>query len=86
VEKLIQFIERYFLGVERNRVRGLDDLNTRAELWRRWYNHREHEGIGKTPPASRYRPSPHRVGAEALWDAFAKEERRKARRDAIVLR
>jgi len=84
VEKLIQFIERDFLGVQRNRVKSLDDLNTRAELWRRRYNHREHEGIGKTPPAGRYRPSPHRVGAEALWDAFAKEERRKVRRDGTI--
>ena len=66
-------VERDSLGVQRNRVRDLDDLNARAETWRRWYNHREHEGIGKECPASRYYHSPHHVEAEALWDAFARE-------------
>ncbi|HHS98281.1 MAG TPA: hypothetical protein ENK08_10400 [Chloroflexi bacterium] len=83
VEKIIQFIERDFLNVERNRVKNLEDLNHRAERWRRWYNRRRHESIRKSP-AERYQPSPHRVEAEVLWDAFAKEERRKIYRDGTI--
>ncbi len=84
VEKLIQFIERDFLDVQRNRVTGLDDLNAQAEAWRQRYNQREHEGIGQLSPARRYRPSPHRVGADALWIAFSREERRKVYRDGAI--
>ena len=84
VEKVIQFIERDFLGVYRNRVKDLDDLNARAEVWLRWYNTREHEGIGKAAPVERYHSSPHRVGAETLWDVFAREERRKVYRDGTI--
>ena len=68
--------------MERNRVKGLDDLNARADRWRRWYNGWMHEGIGATPQ-SRYRPSPHRI-EESLWDAFAREERRKIYRDGTI--
>jgi len=84
VEKLIQFIERDFLRVQRHRVHGLDDLNAKAEAWRGWYNQRAHEGLGKACPASRYSASPHRLGEDLLWAAFAREFRRKVRRDGTL--
>lgn len=56
MEKLNQYIERDFLGVWRNRVQNLEELNLRAEQWRRWYNRREHEGIANCAPDERYRP------------------------------
>ena len=83
VEKLIQFIERDFLNVTRNRVTDLDALNAQAECWRVRYNARAHEGI-HTAPERRYRPSPHQVSAETVWEAFAVEERRKIYRDATI--
>jgi len=83
VEKVIQFIERDFLAVEGQRVTTLEELNRKAEEWRGGYNAREHEGIQSTP-LRRYRPSTHRVGAELLWDAFAKEERKKVYRDGTI--
>lgn len=84
VEKLNQYVERDFLGVWRKRVQNLEDLNARAEQWRQWYNRREHEGMASCAPEERYQPSPHRLGAQILWDAFAREERRKVHRDGMV--
>lgn len=81
VEKLNQYVERDFLGVWRNRVQNLEDLSLPAEQWRQWYNRREHEGIAHCIPEERYQPSPHRLGASVLWEAFAHEERRKVHRD-----
>jgi hypothetical protein len=83
VEKVIQFVERDFLNVQRNRVESLDDLNDKATTWRDWYNHRIHEGI-LTEPIRRYERSPHHVAAEPLWDAFAQEERKKVYRDGTI--
>lgn len=84
VEKLIQFIQRDFLKVERYRVKDLEDLNARAEAWRQWYNRRKHEGLGMEAPASRYRLSPCQVAEDLLWTLFAREERRKVHRDGTV--
>jgi len=83
VEKVIQFIERDFLNVERHRVANLEELNSKAEEWRAWYNTREHEGI-QTIPQRRYFPSAHRVRADVLWNAFAREERKKVYRDGTI--
>ncbi|MEA3345885.1 MAG: DDE-type integrase/transposase/recombinase [Chloroflexota bacterium] len=74
VEKLIQFIERDFLAVYRHRVSHLQQLNEHAEGWRQGYNRRPHEGI-HTYPQQRYQPSSCKVGKDALWEAFAQEER-----------
>jgi transposase InsO family protein len=83
VEKVIQFVERDFLNVQRNRLQNLDDLNAKAAGWRDWYNQRAHESI-LTEPNRRYKASAHRLASETLWNAFAREDRKKVYRDGTI--
>jgi transposase len=82
-ERLNQFIERDFLDEVRWQIHDLDDLNSRAEVWRQAYNRSHfHEGIRCTP-AQRYTPGL-KVDLTFLKQLFAREERRKVTREATV--
>lgn len=82
-ERVNQFIERDFLDEVRWQIHDLDDLNSRAEVWRQAYNRSHfHEGIC-CKPAQRYTPGL-KVDLAFLKQLFAREERRKVTSESTV--
>jgi transposase InsO family protein len=85
VEKLIQFLQRDFLGEVRDRVHSLEQLNEELAEWVAQYNLRPHASLEYKPPQSRYRASTKALPPELDEDwLFAVQEMRKVRRDATV--
>jgi transposase len=82
-ERVNQFIERDFLDEVRYQVESLQDLNERADRWRREYNHQHYHETIRCTPADRYAPGL-RVDSRFLRELFAREERRKVTREATV--
>lgn len=82
-ERINQFIERDFLDEVRWEVESLQDLNERAERWRREYNQQHFHETIRCRPADRYRPGL-QVDRDLLRELFAREERRKVTREATV--
>ena len=82
-ERVNQFIERDFLDEVRWQIHDLDDLNSKADAWRKAYNSAHfHEGIHCTP-AQRYTAGL-KVDPAFLKQLFAREERRKVTTAATV--
>jgi hypothetical protein len=82
-ERVNQFIERDFLDEVRWQVDSLQDLNERADRWRREYNQQHFHETIRCRPTERYAPGL-RVDSCFLRELFAREERRKVTREATV--
>jgi hypothetical protein len=83
-ERLNRFIIEDFLNEVRDKVGSLEELNLAFEGWRCQYNaHWPHSSLGYRPPASRYQVGME-VEKERVFDAFAKEDTRKVRRNGKI--
>jgi transposase InsO family protein len=83
-ERFNRFVIEDFLNEVRDKIASLEELNTRFEVWRKWYcEAREHSALGFKAPKSRYRKGL-TVAEPTVWMAFAREETRKVRLDGKV--
>ena len=83
IERLFGFIQDDFLS--EHIFTGLDTLNHKFMVWRRWYSEvHEHSSLDGATPGNKYNGAKKRFAEVDLGDVFCQQHERKVRKNATI--